>query len=155
LEDKTTAIFLKVREGFPGIKEKVSLIKPYVELMVFSKCWVLKSGEFERILGFKPEHLYRSSENIYAISMLYNIDDDITAGIIAEQFASIAATEKDIQDQKLIDAMCVRQGFGKELLSALQNELFTDSEDICFSGAGGLGNRINHIKKLLGEAGED
>lgn len=123
--------------------------------MISSKCWVLKSGEFERILGLKPEYLYRSSEDVYAISMLYRIDDDMTAGIIAEEFAAITATEKGIHDQELIDAICVEHGFGKELLYVLRNELLAETSDICFAGGGDLEKRINHIRTLLGESVED
>ncbi len=59
MEDKTLTLFMQIREKFAEIKDKVSLIKPYLDLMVFSKSWALKIDEFERILGFKPEFVYK------------------------------------------------------------------------------------------------
>jgi hypothetical protein len=96
MEKRTLALFLEARENFGDIKGKVSLIKPYLELMCLSTSWTLKVEEFERILGFAPDFLYRSDQEIYAMSLLYRVDDDITRGIIAHQFSVIVGLEKNV-----------------------------------------------------------
>jgi hypothetical protein len=123
MEDKILNLFLRIRESFSDIKEKVSLIKPYAELLVFSTGWALKIEEFEKILAFKPEFIYKSSEENYAISVLYRIDDDITTGIIAHEFAEIVAKEQNILEHEEIDRICIEKGFGEQLLNALQNDI--------------------------------
>ena len=65
MEEKTLNLFLKVRESFAEIKEKVSIIKPYFELVCFSTGWALKIQEFEKILGFKPDFIFKSEEEDY------------------------------------------------------------------------------------------
>jgi len=149
MEEPLLRIFLKVRERFPEVKEKVSLLKPYLELMVFSPGWALKLGEFEKVLCCKPETLYRSREEVYAISALYRLDDEVTAGIIAHEFAEILARELNIVEHELIDTICVERGFGEALLYALQNDVLPGMVERDFIVREDLDNRIHHLKKLL------
>ncbi|MDH4220970.1 MAG: hypothetical protein OEW23_19605 [Candidatus Aminicenantes bacterium] len=148
MEEKILTLFLKVRESFDDIKEKVSLIKPYFELLVFSTGWALKIGEFERLLGFKPEFIYKSNEEVYAISVLYRIDDDITTGIIAHEFAEIVAKEKNILKHELIDGICVERGFGEQLLYALQNDILPGTVERDFIDRDDLERRIENLKRM-------
>lgn len=140
---------MEVREHYPEIKEKVSLLKPYLELMVFSPGWALKIEEFERMLGYKPDALYASSEYIYAISALYRVDDEVTTGIIAHEFAEILAREKEIAAHELIDKLCVDRGFGEHLLCALMNDVLPGMVEREFVVREDLENRIHNLKKLL------
>lgn len=149
MEDKTLILFLKVRESFGDIKEKVSLIKPYFELLVFSTGWALKIEEFERLLGFKPEFIYKSNGEVYAISVLYRIDDDITTGIIAHEFAEIVAKEKNILEHELIDRICVERGFGEQLLYALQNDILPGMVERDFIDRDDLERRIENLKRMV------
>ena len=50
-------IFLKIRESFSEIKEKVSLLKTCFELHVSSPGMAMKLEEFEKLLGFNPPKL--------------------------------------------------------------------------------------------------
>src|SRR3972149_7613762 len=122
MDEKILSLFLSVGDSFRDIREKVSLIKSYVELLAFSPGWALKIQEFEKLLGFEPEFIYKSNENIYALSILYKIDDDVTTGIISHEFAEIVAREKNIHEHEAIDRICVERGFGKQLLLALQSD---------------------------------
>jgi hypothetical protein len=140
---------MEVRERFPEVKEKVSLLKPYSELMVFSPGWALKIEEFEKFLSCKPEFLYRSPEARYAISALYRVDDEITTGIIAHEFAEILARELNITEHELIDKICVDRGFGENLLCALQNDVLPGMVEREFVVREDLEMRIHHVKKLL------
>ena len=149
MEEKTLMLFMQIRERFGDIKDKVSLIKPYLDLMVFSKGWALKIEEFEKILSFKPEFLYKSNEEVYAISVLYRVDDDVTTGVIAHEFAEIVAREKDITDQESIDNICVEKGFGKQLLYALQNDLLVGIPENVFIGMQDLERRVGRLKRML------
>ncbi|HDD44283.1 MAG TPA: hypothetical protein ENG63_05420 [Candidatus Desulfofervidus auxilii] len=148
MEKEILKIFLEVREKFGEIKEKVSLLKTYLELHVSSPGIAISLNEFEKIFGFRPKLIYRSKENIYGISVIYTIDDDITRGIIAHEFAEIVAKEKGIYNHETVDKICFEKGFGKELLLALENilpgrveRIFIDAED--------LKNRIKRLKEKL------
>jgi hypothetical protein len=149
MEEKTLALFLKVRESFDDVKEKVSLIKPYFELMCFSTGWALTIKEFEKILGFKPDILYQSQEQFYAIAVLYRIDDEVTTGIIAHEFAEIVAREKNISEHEMIDTICADRGFGEELLYALENDILPGMVEREFIVREDLETRIEHLKKIL------
>ena len=150
MEEKTLALFLEVREAFGDVKRKVSLIKPYLELMCLSTSWTLRIEEFERILGFKPDFLYRSEEEIYAMSVLYRVDDEITRGIIAHQFSAIEGLEKNVTDLDLTDRICVERGFGDELLYALQNDILPGMIEREFISREHLEARIGNLKKMMG-----
>ncbi len=50
MEERILMLFLRVRESFDDVKGKVSLIKPYFDLLVFSTGWALKIEEFEKLL---------------------------------------------------------------------------------------------------------
>lgn len=149
MEKKTLMLFLKVRESFDDIKEKVSLIKPYFELLCFSTGWALKIKEFEKILGFKPEFIYKSEEEVYAMCVLYRIDDDVTTGIIAHEFAEIVAREQNILEHELIDKICVERGFGEQLLYALQNDVLPGMVEREFIDRDDLEKRIKNLKSML------
>jgi hypothetical protein len=149
VEERTLTLFLAIRESFPEVKERVSLIKPYVELMCLSTGWALRIEEFEKILGIHPDFVYRSSEEAYGISILYRIDDWITTGIIAHAFAEIVAREKNIADLGLIDRICVERGFGEHLLDALRNDILPGMVERELIVTEHLQDRINHLKELL------
>lgn len=150
MEQSLLRIFMEVRERFPEVKEKVSLLKPYVELMVLSPALALKIAEFEKILGFRPSTLYRSGNEVYAVSVLYKVDDDLTRGIIAHQFAEIIARERDIFDHEIIDEICCERGFGEGLLYAFINDVFPGMADREYIYGDHLENRIRKLKNLLG-----
>lgn len=146
MEEEVLNIFLKIRESFNEIKERVSLLKTYFELHLSSPGMAKRLEEFEKILGFKPELIYTSKENVYGISVVYTIDDDVTKGIIAHEFAELVAREKGIYNHETIDEICVEKGFGRELLLALESVLpgrveraFIDGED--------LKRRINRLRE--------
>ena len=149
MEEKTLSLFLKVRESFTEIKDRVSLIKPYFELVVFSTGWALKIEEFEKILGFKPEFVYKSNEEIYAIAVLYRIDDDVTTGIIAHEFAEIVAREQNILEHELIDRICVERGFGEQLLIALLSDILPGMVERDFIDRDDLEGRIKNLKSMM------
>lgn len=149
MQDRTTEIFLRVRENFADVREKVSLIKPYFELMCFTTAWALKLEEFKKILGFTPEFLYESKEQVYAISVLYRVDDDVTTAVIAHEFAQIVAREQNISDHERIDEICVQRGFGEQLLYSLENDLLTGMSDRDFVLREGLSARIENLKRIL------
>ena len=149
MEEKILSIFLKVRESFNEVKEKVSLIKPYFELVVFSTGWALTIEEFKRLLGHKPEVLFKSTEEVYGIAILYRIDDEITTGIIAHEFAEIIAREKGILEHMEIDRICVERGFGKQLLLALQSDILPGTVEREFIDRNDLERRIDHLKSLI------
>ncbi len=142
-------IFLKVREDFDDVKDKVSLVKPYFELHVFSPGWAMKIEEFESLLGFKPELIYKSKENVYGISVIYRIDDEVTTGIMAHEFAEIVAREKGIRDHKEIDRICFERGYGRELLKALQSDFLPGIVERCFIDVGDLYERIRNLRYLM------
>jgi len=148
-EKKTLKLFLQVRERFDEVKEKVSLIKPYFELLCFSSGWALKLEEFEKILGHSPECLYRSSEHVYAISVLYRIDDEAMTGIIARKFAEIVARENNTEEGDLIDRICVERGFGEQLLYALESDILSGIAEREFIMNGNLEVRVQNLKKML------
>lgn len=148
MEEEVLNIFLKIRESFNEIKERVSLLKTYFELHLSSPGMAMKLEEFEKILGFKPELIYRGKENVYGISVIYTIDDNVTKGIIAHEFAELVAREKGIYNHETIDEICVEKGFGWELLLALESVLpgrvergFIDGED--------LETRINRLRARI------
>jgi len=148
MEEEVLNIFLKIGESFEEIKEKVSLLKTYFELHVSSPGMAMKLEEFEKILGFEPELIYRSKKRVYGISVIYTIDDNVTKGIIAHEFAELVAREKAIDDHETIDGICVAKGFGWELLLALESILpgrvertFIDKKD--------LKRRINRLRENL------
>lgn len=149
MKEKTLMLFLKVRGSYDDIKEKVSLIKPYFELLCFSTGWALKIEEFEKILGFKPEFIYKSEEEVYAMCVLYRIDDDVTTGIIAHEFAEIVAREQNILEHELIDKICVERGFGEQLLYALQNDVLPGMVEREFIDRDDLEKRIKNLKSML------
>ncbi|MEW6067662.1 MAG: hypothetical protein AB1610_05170 [Nitrospirota bacterium] len=142
-------LFLKVRERFDEIKEKVSLAKPYLELLIFSNGWALKIEELEKILKFKPEFIYKSNEENYAILIRYRIDDDATTGIIAHEFAEIIARENNIEEQELIDKICVERGFGEQLLYALKNEVLPEIAEESLINGQDLKKRIENLENML------
>ncbi|HIC92467.1 MAG TPA: hypothetical protein EYP21_10515 [Syntrophaceae bacterium] len=149
MEEQVLNIFLKIRESYNEIKERVSLLKTYFQLHLSSPGVAMRLEEFEKILGFKPELIYRGREDVYGISVIYTIDHDVTKGIIAHEFAELIAREKGIYNHETIDEICVEKGFGWELLLALESILpgrveraFMDGED--------LGRRINSLRKRLG-----
>lgn len=151
MEEKLLKLFLKVRESFTDVKDKVSLIKPYFELLCFATGWALKIEEYEKILGFNPEYIYMSEEQIYGIAASYRIDDEITEGIIAREFAEIVAREKDIDitDLGMIDRICVERGFGDQLLSALQNDILPGMVERDFIVREHLEMRVKNLKDML------
>jgi hypothetical protein len=149
MEEKLLKLFLKVRESFKDVKDKVSLIKPYFELLCFATGWALKIEEYEKILGFNPEYIYMSEEQIYGIAASYRIDDEITEGIIAREFAEIVAREKDITDLDVIDRICVERGFGEQLLSALQNDILPGMVERDFIVREHLEMRVKNLKDML------
>jgi hypothetical protein len=123
MHDIILTLFLEVRERFADINHKVSLLKPYFELHFSSPGRAAKLTEFRDVLGFEPELLFTGSENVYGISVIYAIDDKVTRGIIAHEFAEVLALDKGIEEHEIIDEICVARGFGRELLLALQNIL--------------------------------
>lgn len=149
MEERTLRLFHKIRESFSDVKEKVSLIRSYFELHAFSPGWALKIEEFERLLGFKPEFIYKSDDEIYALSILYRIDDDITAGIIAHEFAEIVAREKKILEHEAVDRICVERGFGEQLLLTLQSNILPGIVEKEFIDRDDLEKRRKHLKSLL------
>lgn len=160
-------LFLKVRDGFGDVKDEVSLIKPYLELHfdeiedkvlllrsyyelhVCSPGWAMKIEEFERNLGFQPELIYESAEKVYAISVFYRVDDEITTGIIAHEFAEIVAMEKNLREHEAIDEICVGRGFGKHLLRALQSDIMPGMLWRFFTDMADVEKRIEYLKSLL------
>ncbi|RLI85584.1 MAG: hypothetical protein DRO98_06695 [Archaeoglobales archaeon] len=149
MEEKILEIFLRVRESFSDVKDRVSLLKPCFELHAFSPGWAMKLEEFEKILGFKPELIYRSKEEVYGISVIYKIDDDVTTGIIAHEFAEVVAREKGIFDHKEIDRICVERGFGEQLLTALQSDFLPGLVERSFIDGEELRERIRQLRELL------
>ncbi|MDH5203101.1 MAG: hypothetical protein OEW69_07575 [Nitrospirota bacterium] len=165
--ERILSLFLKVRDSFDDVKEKVSLIKPYLELPfdevedkvlllapyyqlhLYSPGWAMKIEEFEQRLGFQPELIYESAEKVYAISILYRMDDEITTGFIAHEFAEIVAREKNLQDHEAIDRICFERGFGKHLLSALESDFMPGMLARFFTNRADIDSRIEHLKRLL------
>ena len=146
MEENLLNIFLRVRESFDELNDRVSLLKTYFELHVSSPGMAKTLEEFEEILGFEPQLIYRGKENVYGISVIYTIDDNVTKGIIAHEFGELVAREKGIYDHEAIDEICVEKGFGWELLLALESVLpgrveraFIDGED--------LKTRINRLRE--------
>jgi len=137
MEEEVLKIFLEVRGRFGDIKEKVSLLKTYFELHLSSPGRAMKLEEFEKVLGLKPELIYTAREDVYGISVIYTIDDDVTRGIMAHEFAELVAREKGIYDHEIIDEICLERGFGRELQLALETVLpgrveraFVDMKDL-------------------------
>jgi hypothetical protein len=154
MEEEIVRLFFRVRESFGDIKEKVSLLKPCFELHVASPGWALTIEEFEKLLGFKPEFIYKSNEEVYGISVLYRIDDDITTGIIAHEFAEIVAREKNILEHETIDRICVEKGFGEQLLLAIQNDILPLWVERLLIKSADLEKRIENIRGLLHDSPE-
>lgn len=150
MEQSLIRIFTHVREHFPEVKENVSLLKPYLELAVLSPGLTLKTGEFEQMMGHKPEILYQSSNEEYAISVLYRVDDELTRGVIAYQFAEVLARERSAEDHAIVDAICVERGFGENLLYAFMNDVFPGMIDKEFIRSEEVEDRIQTLRKLLG-----
>lgn len=146
MEKEVLGIFLWIRESFREIKERVSLLKPYFDLHFSSPGIALKIEEFEKLLGFKPELIYRSKESVYGISAIYTIDENVTKGIIAHEFAELVAREKGIYDHETIDDICVEKGLGWELLLALENVL-TGRVERSFIDVEDLRKRIDKLKE--------
>jgi hypothetical protein len=151
MEEETLELFLKVRESFGEIKDKVSLIKPYFHLHMFSSGYALKIEEFEEILGFKPEFLYKSRKEVYAISVLYRINDVITTGIIAHELAEIVAREKGILEHEVIDRICVEKGYEEQLFFALQSDFLPGMVERSFIDRKDLEGRIKRLRAMLNE----
>jgi hypothetical protein len=139
-------IFLRVRESFDELNDRVSLLKTYFELHISSPGIAKTLEEFEKLLGFKPELIYRAKENVYGISIVYTIEDDITKGIIAHEFAELVARERGVYNHEAIDQICVDQGFGQELLLALENVLPGRAER-AFIDLGDLKRRISRLRE--------
>ncbi len=148
MEDKVLKIFLEVREKFDEIKDKVSLIKTYPQLHIFSPGIAMKIEEFREVLGFDPEFLYKSDENVYGISVVYTVDDEVTKGIIAHEFAELIARERGIYDHEKVDEICIERGFGRELLMALKSVLAGRVERM-FIDIGDLERRIKRLEEAL------
>lgn len=151
MEEDVLRLFLKVSESFYDIKDKVSLIKPYFEIHLFSPGVAMKIEEFEKVLGFKPEFIHKSKEEIYAISVLYRVNDDITTGIIAHEFAEVVAREKNILGHETVDRICVERGFGQELLLTLQYDIIPLWAERLMISRSILGKRVENLKRLLQE----
>ncbi len=149
MEEEVLNIFLKIGKSFDEIKEKVSLLKTYFELHLSSPGMAMKLKEFEKILGFKPELIYRSHKNVYGISAIYTIDDNVTKGIIAHEFAELVARENGIDDHETIDELCVEKGFGWELLLALESILPGRVERAFIDGSDWK-RRINRLRENRG-----
>lgn len=149
MEEDLLRIFHRVRERFSEIEEKISLLNPSLELHLSSPGWALTIEEFEKLLGSKPEFLHKSKEEFYGISVLYRIDDDITTGIMAHEFAEIVAREKNIQTHEEIDRICVERGFGKELLLALENDVLPLWVERLLIRGDDFEKRVANIKSLL------
>ncbi len=137
MNDIILTLFLEIRECFPEISHKVSLLRPYFELHFSSPGRAARLEDFEEILGLEPELIFTTSENVYGISVIYAVDDEVTKGILAHEFAEVLALEQGIEDHEAIDDLCVARGFGRELLLALQNILagrveraFIDRKDL-------------------------
>jgi hypothetical protein len=151
MEEKVLNLFLRVGENFSEIKDRVSLLKTYLELNVFSPGIAMRLEEFEKILGFKPELIYRSEKEIYGISVIYTIDDEVTTGIIAHEFAELVARESCISSHEAIDRICVEKGFGKELLLALHN-VFSGRVERSFINGEDLKRRVKMLRSRLGKS---
>ncbi len=150
MERSLLRIFAEVRERFPEVKENVTLLKPCLELTVLSPGLTLKTGEFEQMLGRKPDTLYQSSDESYAISVLYKVDDDLTRGLIAHQFAEVLARERSVSDHSHIDTICVERGFGEDLLYAFMNDVFPGMIEKEFIRREDIEDRIRGLRKMLG-----
>ena len=137
MEENVLNIFLRVRERFDELDDRVSLLETYFELHISSPGMAKTLEEFKGMLGFEPKLIYRSKEYVYAVSVVYTIDDVITKGIMAHEFAELVAREKGVSDHEAIDHICFEKGFGQELLLALESVLpgrveraFIDPEDL-------------------------
>ncbi|UCG79896.1 MAG: hypothetical protein JSV60_07925 [Desulfobacterales bacterium] len=148
MEEVVLNIFLEVRERFDEVKDKTSLLKTYLEFHISSPGMAKRLAEFEGVLGFQPELLYRSKETAYGISVIYTLDDDVTKGIVAHEFAEIVAMEKDIHDHEAIDKICFERGFGRELLIALEMVLPGRTERH-FIDLGDLSGRITALRTRI------
>ncbi len=170
-DKKILSIFLKVRENFPEVKESVSLLKPYAnlhytqiedkvpflsmyyQLHLYSPSWIIKREEFERIMGFEPELIYKSSENTFIMSVVYKVDDYVTEGIIAHEFSEALALSRGIiLTHEEVDFICFQRGYGRQLLLALQHDLFPGMVTKLFVDREDIQRRIDHLKMLLGYA---
>ncbi len=168
-DKKLLSLFLRVRESFPEVKEAVSLLKPYAnlhyneiedkvpflniyyQLHLYSPGWIIKTEDFERILGFNPDLIYKSSENSYIMSVVYHIDDHVTEGVIAYGFSEALALSKGmVLPYEGIDSICFQKGYGKQLLLALQYDLFPGMVNQIFVEREDIQKRIDHLKMLLG-----
>ncbi len=148
-EEKILHLFLRISESFRDIREKVSLLKPCFELHAFLPRWALRIQEFERLLGRPLEFIYKSKEEVYALSILYRIDDNIIIGIIAHKFAEIVARERNILGHKDIDRICVERGFGEQFLLALQGDILPGIVEKEFVDRADLESRIKNLKSPL------
>jgi hypothetical protein len=170
-DKKILSLFLKVRESFSEVKESVSLLKPYAnlhydqiedkvpflsmyyQLHLYSPSWVIKKDEFERIMGFEPELIYKSPENTYIMSVVYNVDNYVTEGIIAYGFSEALALNRGIiLTYEEVDFICFQRGYGRQLLLALQYDLFPGMVTKLFIDREDIQRRIDHLKMLLGYA---
>jgi hypothetical protein len=170
-DKKILFLFFKVRENFPEIKESVSLLKPYAnlhydqiedkvpflstyyQLHLYSPSWVIKREEFERIMGFEPELIYKSPENAYIMSVVYKVDNYVTEGIIAYGFSEAFALNRGIiLTYEEVDFICFQRGYGRQLLLALQYDLFPGMVTKLFVDREDIQRRLDHLKMLLGYA---
>ncbi len=149
MDNELIRIFSEVRESFPEVRHKVSLLKPHLELMLFAPSWALTLDEFEKILMRKPVVLLWSDERVYGISAQYRVDDALTAGVLAFGFSELIARERDVTDGDHIDAICVERGFGRHLLHALQNDVAPGMVVREFVLREHLEARMQHVAKLL------
>lgn len=149
IDSKVKEIFLRVREEFEEIRDIVSLIKPCFQLHMFSPGFALKIDEFEKLLGFEPEMIFRSEKEVYAISAIFRIDEEITTGIIAHEFAEILARESGIESHFEVDRICVEKGFGEQLLCALESDFLPGMVERTFIDREEFHRRIENLRKLL------
>ncbi|AEH22960.1 protein of unknown function DUF1284 [Thermodesulfobacterium geofontis OPF15] len=170
-DKKILSLFLKVRKSFPEVKDSVSLLKPYAnlhfdqiedkvpflsmyyQLHLYSPSWIIKRDEFERIMGFEPDLIYKSPENTYIMSVIYNVDNYVTEGAIAYGFSEALALSRGmILTYEEVDFICFQRGYGKQLLLALQHDLFPGMVTKLFVDREDIQRRIDHLKMLLGYA---
>ncbi len=144
------AIFLEVREHFPEIKDRVSLVRPYFELHFSSPGRAMPLADFDALLGREPELLYASRDQEYGISVLYAIDEEVTRGILAHEFAELVALEQGLEDHEAVDRVTVARGFGPELLLALENILAGRVERGFINGQDWR-RRVKKLRELLAE----
>uniref|UniRef100_A0A7C4NX64 Uncharacterized protein n=1 Tax=Thermodesulfobacterium geofontis TaxID=1295609 RepID=A0A7C4NX64_9BACT len=125
----------------------------YYQLHLYSPSWIIKRNEFERIMGFEPDLIYKSPENTYIMSVVYNVDNYVTEGAIAYGFSEALALSRGmILTYEEVDFICFQRGYGKQLLLVLQYDLFPGMVTKLFVDREDIQRRIDHLKMLLGYA---